>query len=121
MDRSDAFGGGNEGRLHGREFEQFAGGRDIRGHPVLFRLGCPSVNIGQELARKSHQGRGDGQLSVLGGAEARSGCVAATPEMRIWDLDAVTGLFLLDRDAIRESGACQGTPRSEAVRGGRWE
>ena len=41
--------------------------------------------------------------------------------MRIWDLDAVTGLFLLDRDAIRDSGACQGTPRSEAVRGGRWE
>ena len=73
------------------------------------------------LARKSHQGRGDGQISVLGGAEARSGCVAATPEMRIWDLDAVTGLFLLDRDAIRESGACRGTPRSEAVRGGRWE
>ena len=55
---------------------------------------------------------------VLG---ARSGCVAATAEAGICDLGAVTGLVLLDRDAIREFGVCHGTPRSEAVRGGRRE
>ena len=69
------------------------------------------------LVRISHEARWQGGIpswEVLG---ARSGCVAATGETGICDLGAVTGLLFLDRDAIGEFGACQGTPRSEAVRG----
>ena len=71
------------------------------------------------LARIRHQGHCRGQISVLGGAggQIRVRC-GHWRETGICDLGAVTGLVLLDRDAIREFGACQGTPRSEAVRGG---
>ena len=71
------------------------------------------------LARIRHQGHCQGQISVLGGVGGQIRCVAATGETGICDLGAVTSLVLLGRDAIREFGACHGTPRSEAVRGGR--